>query len=121
FFIYDAAAFLETLDMLETLEAKIFVPSHAEPTENIAPLIAANRAKILEIAALICDICERPRGFEEILKEVFAHYGLSMDANQYVLVGSTVRSYLAYLHKIGKLAFYFEDNRMLWRKEERTE
>ncbi len=121
FFIYDAAAFLETLDMLETLEAKIFVPSHAEPTENIAPLIAANRAKILEIAALICDICERPHGFEEILKEVFAHYGLSMDANQYVLVGSTVRSYLAYLHKIGKLAFYFDENRMLWRKEERTE
>ncbi|MDO5115292.1 MAG: MBL fold metallo-hydrolase [Synergistaceae bacterium] len=113
-FLYDAAKFLETLDMLERLEAKIFIPSHNEPLEDIKELIAVNRAKILEIAALLEDIAREPKSFERILKELFDHYGLTMDDNQYVLVGSTVKSYLSYLYDAGKLKAEFSDNEMLW-------
>ncbi|MCQ4765053.1 MBL fold metallo-hydrolase [Cloacibacillus evryensis] len=113
-FIYDVAKFLETLDMLEGLEAKIFIPAHNEPLTDIRELIEVNRAKVHEIAALLCEICAAPKTFERILKEVFARYGLTMDHNQYVLVGSTIRSYLSWLHDGGRLNIEFIDNEMLW-------
>ena len=39
-----------------------------------------------------------------------------MDFQQYVLVGSTVRSYLSWLKDTGKLSAAFEDNLLLWRR-----
>lgn len=114
FFVYDVQGFLDTLDELEKTDAKMFVPAHAEPSADISGLIAANRAKIHEIAEVIKEICAVPDTYEDILQKLFAHYGLKMDAAQYVLVGSTLRSYLSYLHHSGSLDFDFEDNRMLW-------
>lgn len=49
-FIYDVRAFLETLDMFEGLEARLFVPAHAEAVEDIRPLVGANRRKVNETA-----------------------------------------------------------------------
>lgn len=48
-YIYDVAAYLETLNMVRSLKAKLFIPSHAEPTEEIAPLAELNIAKVREI------------------------------------------------------------------------
>ena len=39
-----------------------------------------------------------------------------MTFEQYVLIGSTVRSYLAWLKDGGRLGIKFEDNMMLWEK-----
>ena len=39
-----------------------------------------------------------------------------MTFEQYVLVGSTVKSYLAWLKDTGRLTALFEDNRLLWRR-----
>ena len=114
FFIYDVQGFLDTLDMIEGSDARIFVPAHAEPTEDICPLTMLNRKKVMEIAGTIEEICAEPRTFEEILAALFDRYSLNMDAAQYVLVGSTLRSYLSYLHHAGRLAFEFKDSRMLW-------
>ena len=114
-FIYDVAAYLETLDRVSALEGRLFIPAHAEPAEDIRPLAELNRRKVLEIAELICSLCREPRIFEDVLRDVFTHYQLTMDFNQYVLVGSTVRSYLAYLLDRGELAAEFSDSRLLWR------
>ena len=114
-FIYDVAKFLETLDMLEGLEAKIFIPAHCDATDDIKELVAINRAKTLEIAELLVELCSEPKTFEKILKSVFDRYDLAMNDNQYVLVGSTVRSYLSYLYDCGRVTAEFIDNEMLWR------
>ncbi|MEG1658873.1 MAG: MBL fold metallo-hydrolase [Oscillibacter sp.] len=114
-FIYDVAAYLDTLEKVSALEGRLFIPAHAEPTEDIRPLAALNRAKVLEIAELLVDFCREPLCFEDLLQRVFAHYALTMDFNQYVLVGSTLRSYLAYLLDAGALTAEFADNRLLWR------
>lgn len=113
-FIYDVAGYLATLDMLETLEGKLFIPAHADPATDIRPLAALNRAKVLEICGLLLGFCRQPLCFEDILQKLFTHYGLAMDFNQYVLVGSTTRSYLSYLHDKGALEAAFENNRLLW-------
>lgn len=116
-FVYDVAAYVKTLEMVKGMTAKIFVPSHTEVTENISGLAQYNIDKVNEIAEKILEICAQPSCFEDILQKLFAAYRLTMNFEQYVLVGSTVRSYLAWLKDAGKLSVNFEDNRMLWRAQ----
>lgn len=113
-FIYDVAAYLDTLDRVEGLEGRCFIPAHAPAVEDIRPLAAVNRAKVLEILDLVREICKKPSTPDEVLKGVFDRYGLAMDFNQYVLVGSTVRSYLACLLDRGEVSAEFAENRLLW-------
>ncbi len=115
-FIYDVAAYLETLERVKTMQAKWFVPAHAEAGAEIAPLAQYNIDKVWEIAGRILEVCRQPLCFEAILQRLFAAYGLSMDFQQYVLVGSTVRSYLAWLKDTGKLSARCEDNLLLWER-----
>ena len=113
-FIYDIAYYLETLEMVKTLKARIFVPAHAEAVEDISGLAQYNIDKVQEIADKITELCREPLCFEVILQKLFAHYGLTMNFEQYVLVGSTVRSYLAWLKDTGRVNAVFEDNLLLW-------
>ena len=115
-FIYDVGAYLTTLEMVKQLKARAFVPAHAPVTEEIAPLAQDNIDKVNEIAERIVTLCTEPLGFEQILQKLFAAYGLTMNFEQYALVGSTVRSYLAWLKDTGRLEALFEDNCLLWRK-----
>ena len=39
-----------------------------------------------------------------------------MNVNQYVLVGSTIKSYLAYLADENKVIYEFKDNKMIWKR-----
>lgn len=113
-FIYDVGAYLETLDRVESMRASLFVPAHAEPAADIKELVCYNRDKVHEVAERILSICKQPLHFERILQEVFQGYGLSMNFEQYVLVGSTVRSYLSWLKDSGKLTAEFKDSMLLW-------
>jgi hypothetical protein len=63
---------------------------------------------------VIKDICKIPLCFEDILQKIFNHYDLDMSVNQYVLVGSTIKSYLSYLYDKGEIDFIFSNNKMLW-------
>lgn len=116
FVIYDVKEFLNTLDFLETLKGKLYIPSHCEATENISKLIELNRNKVQEIISKIYNICKEEKTFEQILKNIFDEYNLNMDTNQYVLVGSTIKSYLSYLFDENKLTYEFKENQMLWKQ-----
>ena len=118
FFLYDIEKYLETLEYLSSLEARFFVPSHTEAKTDINDLINLNREKIEEICNVIINICEKEYTYEEILKQVFEKYELRMNVNQYVLVGWTIKSYLSYLNRQEKLLYKFEDNKMLWYKQD---
>ncbi len=113
-YLYDVAAYLETLEMVKTLQAKLFVPAHTEPTEDIVSLANLNIAKVREIGEKIVSICAVPTAFEQILQNLFTEYGLQMNFEQYALVGSTVRSYLAWLKDGGRLDVEFREGMMYW-------
>ena len=115
-FIYDVAAYLKTLEMVKTMQAKFFIPAHTAACEEIADLAQYNIDKVMEIAEKIVGICEEPLCFELILKRLFDDYKLDMTFEQYVLVGSTVRSYLAWLKDTGKVNSLFENNMLLWHR-----
>ena len=114
--LYDVESYLKTLEMVKNMKAKMFVPSHAEPTEDIRELAQYNIDKVHEIAEKIVDICKEPQSFEVILQKLFTEYNLKMTFEQHVLVGSTVRSYLAWLKDQGRLDIVFEDNMLLWKE-----
>ena len=113
-FVYDVAAYLSTLEMVKTMQAKMFVPAHTEAMEDIAPLAQLNIDKVHEIAQKILQLCKEPTIFEHLLQQLFLDYGLRMSFEQYVLVGSSVRSYLAWLKDSGKIEVTFEDGLMRW-------
>lgn len=115
-FIYDVEAYLATLAKVKQMQAKLFVPSHAEATEDIAELAQYNIDKVHEVAEHILDLCVSPLCFETILQKVFTDYKLTMNFEQYVLVGSTVRSYLSWLKDNNRLTVTFKDNMLLWQR-----
>lgn len=117
-FIYDVAAYLRTLERVKELKARLFVPAHTAATEDIAALAQLNIDKVREIAEKILQLCGEPRCFEAILQRLFLDYGLSMSMEQYVLVGSTVRSYLAWLRDTGRLQPRCENGMLLWVRAE---
>ena len=116
-FLYDVAAYLDTLEKVKGLSARLFVPAHAEAAEDIAALAGYNIAKVRQVAERILDLCREPLSFETILQRLFTGCGLTMDFQQYVLVGSTVRSYLSWLKDTGSLDARFEDDRLLWERK----
>lgn len=115
-FIYDVAAYLKTLETVKSLQAKQFVPSHAPACSEIASLAQHNMDQVLVIAERIVGICAEPLCFEAVLQRLFSDYGLDMNFEQYVLVGSTVRSYLAWLRDTGRLQVLFENSMLLWQR-----
>ena len=115
-FIYDVEEYINTLEMVKSMKAKMFIPVHAAPSESINELAQYNIDKVMEVAEDIITICEHSLNFEAILKQLFDKYSLTMTYEQYVLVGSTVKSYLAWLKDKGKIVTYFEDNILLWKR-----
>lgn len=117
-YIYDVKAYLETLEVLKNTQARLFVPAHCEAGEDITALCEINKNKVLSICDDILGICAEGKMFEDILKAVFDKYSLTMNATQYLLVGATLKAYLTYLKNEKKIEFFFEDNRMLWKRVE---
>ena len=115
-FVYDVAAYLDTLDRVAAMEAALFVPAHAAATEDIAPLARYNRDQVYAVAEDLLDLLAEPLVFEEVLRRLFQRYRLTMDFQQYVLVGSTVKSYLTWLLDGGRVTAAFDDCRLLWRR-----
>ena len=115
-YVYDVAAYLDTLERVKEMHAALFVPAHANATEDIAPLAQYNIDKVNEIAGHILDFCAAPHTFEEVLQHLFTSYDLAMTFEQYALVGSTVRNYLSWLLDSERLSATFTDNRLLWQR-----
>ena len=115
-YVYDVAAYLDTLEHVKEMQATLFVPAHADATEDIAPLAQYNIDKVNEIAGHILDFCAAPHTFEEVLQHLFTSYDLAMTFEQYALVGSTVRNYLSWLLDSERLSATFTNNRLLWQR-----
>lgn len=115
-YVYDVAAYLDTLERVKEMHATLFVPAHANATEDIAPLAQYNIDKVNEIAGHILDFCAAPHTFEEVLQHLFTSYDLAITFEQYALVGSTVRNYLSWLLDGERLSATFTDNRLLWQR-----
>lgn len=114
--IYDVEGYLNTLDFVESIEDSILVPSHSKVTTDIKELVDFNRKKIFEIRDLILDILDKEKTMEEIVADVFEHYKLRISYNKYLLITSTIRSYVSYLSNKKLINKYFKNNKLYFIK-----
>ena len=115
-YIYDVGAYLDTLRRVKELHAALFVPAHAEATEDILPLADYNIAATMEIGDDILGLLATPHTAEGVLKALFDRYGLTLGFGQFALAGSTVRAYLAWLYDSGLVTAEPCDNYLLFRR-----
>ena len=116
-YMWDPGEALKTLELLKTIEGKVFVSAHAEVTDCINEIIDVNIASIRNVEESILRLSEQGITFENLLKALFDEYSMTMSVQQYVLIGSTVRSYLSSMYSDGLLTFEFKDNKMIWKKK----
>lgn len=111
-FMYDVKSQLETLDMLETLDGQVFVPSHADACETLSELIRINRDSITKNCDLILSLCNETISVESLLAQLFCTLGLDMTFEQNALCSATLRAYLTYLKEDSKIALEILNNRL---------
>lgn len=116
-YLWDVAAYLDTLERVKGMRARCFVPAHAAVTEEIAPLAQINIDAVHAVGETILSLLRSPMGFEDLLRELFAAYGMRMTLQQHMLVGSTLRSYLSWLCGLGQAGYAIEDNRLLFMRK----
>ena len=114
-FLFNIEEHLRSLDRLQGLTGRLFIPSHCEPTEDIAPLAEANRSNVYEVANAIRALCREGLSVDELLERLFAKYSLKPHIINYSLVGCTVRSYLSWLHTKGEIEPIFEGTKLIWK------
>lgn len=117
-YIYDVEKYLQTLDKVEGLTAPLFVPAHAPACTDISELVRVNREAVFEIADTVLELCRQGLDFERLLGAVFDRFGLAMSFEQYVLVGSTLRSYLSWLKDTGRVYAEISGNMLVWKAAE---
>lgn len=114
-FMYDVGAFLDSLDALCRIDADWFIPSHGETVPEINETAEMNKIAVLEtITGIMLLLAEKPRSAEELLTAVADKNNITLKLAQYVLIGSTLRSYLSYLYRTERITYTIIDNKMLW-------
>jgi len=116
-YLYDVEAYLQTLERLKNTSAKLFIPSHAPVTEDIAPLAQYNIDRVLAVADTVVSLCADPIPFDTLLQKLFEGLRLEMNFTQHALVGSTLRSYLSWLSANGRVEAWIQNDLLLWKRK----
>lgn len=122
-YLVDAGAYLETLEMLKSLDGGLFVPAHGVAEEDISEILEMNEANQKKLIEAVKDACSGDgtaaehtgAGLDEILQKMYEATMLRNNVANHALLSSTVKCYLTYLQDAGEIECIFEDNMMVWR------
>ncbi|MBQ0003889.1 MAG: MBL fold metallo-hydrolase [Treponema sp.] len=114
-FVFDVGKFIESLSVIKNTESDFYVPSHGEIYTEIDALYELNMLSVLQNEDTILQaLKDGPKTHEEILKYVADLNNIPMRLSQFMLIGSTLKSYITHLYETEKIKWHFKDNRMLW-------
>ena len=113
--IYDVAGYKRSLNYIKVLKGHIMVPSHVDVSKDLNELVDYNLYKMEEIENYLLQILEEPLGYDDIFKLVFDYYNIKLGYNKYLLMSSTIRSYLSYLAHLKKITPSFLDNKLVFK------
>jgi len=113
----DIASAYSTFDLLEKSDALWFVPSHAEPVNDIKLLVEANRNAVRNLSEEVLTACAYSRSKEEILTELASKHEIEMDASHFLLNLASVAAHLTLLSEKGLVEHFMDGYRMLWRQK----
>ena len=114
-FIFDAESYIASIKKIMTIEAEFYVPSHGDIVKDISETAELNLEVVSKAESDILNLLDGGLIFEDLLKAFCDGSGINLNHGQYVLVGSTIKSFLSYMHDNGKINFTFKDNKMYWK------
>lgn len=114
-YIFDLHSQYKTLEDIKKLNGKLCVPSHAEPTKDIAKLAQFNIDSLNKVNEAILDLLEVPLSLEDLVQRLTALWSLPDTYMQYVMTCAGVRGHLTYLRHNGLVAYEVTQGRMLWK------
>jgi glyoxylase-like metal-dependent hydrolase (beta-lactamase superfamily II) len=117
FYLTDIRQYLNSLDKLNKLEGKLFVPSHGPVLEDIHDLVKINNKGIEDIENYLMEILKQEKSFEMIMDNFWQDYNLPKMEMQYILDGSIIKNYLTYLYNEEKITYVFKNNNIYWSKK----
>lgn len=118
-FLLDIGEHLRSLDRLEGLSGKLFIPSHCPPVEDITGLVKANRDAVNDVADKIRELCRDGMSIDDLIAKLFEVYGIKLYLTQYALIGCTTRSYLSWMIDRGEITPVFEGTKLMFRSNEK--
>ena len=98
-----------------------FPSSHSAVSTNIKPVVEYNRNTIYQIIDILLDFLKEEHNCVECCQYVFNYFNLRITYNKYMLILSTIRSYLSYLSNSKRIRNYFKDNRLLFINDNKKE
>lgn len=116
-FIYEPEDFRKSIEKIEEIYADFYVPGHGDfcTFENLEAIAEFNIIVTLEFEKLIKKLLlKKPQTQEELLKSVADYASLELKESNYILIGTTLRSYLSSMNKRGILEHKLEKNRLVW-------
>lgn len=110
----DIGAQMESAARVADVGARVVLPGHGEPTEDVQALVQANLNAFARAAEAVAAACTGV-GTEMVLKNAAAVLGLVMtDLPRYYLNLCVVSAYLSYLRETGRVELALQDNQVWW-------
>lgn len=92
-FFYNVNESLQTLENIKSMDAKLFVPAHDEPTDDIFELAEYNIKSLTHKKELVYELCYG-KGFDALFADIIRKLDLRLVTSKYPLYAATVRNLL---------------------------
>ena len=109
--------FRSSIKKIMEIDSDFYLPGHGEvcDRERIQAIGEMNIVITLETETLILNVLKKADLTHEELLEAIADYaGIEMHLGQFVLIGSTIKSYLGSMYNRGMVTYRMDSNRMVW-------
>lgn len=116
-YCYDVLGHRETLERLGNLRRDWYVGAHFSPTQDLEPLLEANRANLERTAAAVLEALRPAASTEEIVRSAAEVLAVPpMDPAAYLLNAAAVKAHLSAHVREGRVTFEIQDQRPIWRR-----
>ena len=114
-FFYSVNESLQTLEDIQSIKAKLFVPAHNEPLSDICELAEYNIKSMRHKKELIYDLCEG-KSFEEIFSDVLDALELRIMTPKYPMYAVMIRNFLQSLVEDEAIEAVLEDAVLIYQR-----
>ena len=112
-FFHSVNKSLQTLKDIQNIKAKLFIPSHNEPLEDICELAEYNIKNLMHKKELIFSLCGG-KGFDELFADIIESLGLKIHSSKYPMYAVMVRNLLQSLVEDDAICGVLENNRYVY-------
>lgn len=112
-FFHSVNKSLQTLKDVQNIKAKLFVPSHDNPLEDICELAEYNIKSLMHKKELVFSLCGG-KGFDELFTETVNALGLRLHTSKYPMYAVMVRNLLQSLVEDDAICGALENNRYVY-------